>query len=118
METVFYVFMFFLDICIFVELVTILFCGTPIKKSKLEKFINSEIFNNYRINSFDYRMLSYQKLPYITTLPFSILFSYHIEDNGVVFRWSKESNIIKQKMKEERLNNPEINENDISNFIK
>lgn len=86
-------------IIVIMEIVTLTVYGKPIAKNELDYFL-PKYLSNYELNEYDSKnkLLSYPGLgmdiPYIGSPYKSILFSDHIQDVGVIWRWSKHAKMI------------------------
>ena len=78
------------------ELVSISVYGKPISKKKADVILRH--LSRYGRNRFDAGMLSGEgNLPYISTIS-SILFKYHVDYVGMVWRYSKLSKAIARRL--------------------
>lgn len=92
-------FIIFVDTCGLISLY-----GKPIKEADLDKFMAKNL-GKYVINQFsDGRMLVdhrgdylLKSLPYIVRNKGISLFSWKVEDIGVIYRWSKWSKVLETK---------------------
>jgi hypothetical protein len=84
---IFIVLLVVLGVLVLMELVVLSVYGKPISKSKADIILR--YLHRYERNRFDTGMLSGEGfLPYISKIS-SILFKYHIDNVGVVWRYSE-----------------------------
>ncbi len=84
---------------IIVETVTLFVYGRPYNDKKILKTIENNV-NSARLNECTNSIIYVADLPYITKISMSVLFKYYINDNGLVFRWSKGAKLIDLCFKE------------------